>query len=92
MNPFTYKVTKTKEVLAIEGNFQSGKALEAFKRTIVRKEAKGIYLILNLRNVTYMDSDSYRFVRKFALDSEVIWNRNSHVYKRYIDYVSANIR
>lgn len=92
MNPFTYSVTDTKETITIEGSLQAGKALEAFKRTIARKEAKGIELILNLRNVTYMDSNSYRFVRKFALYCEVIWDRNSKVYDRYIDYISSNVR
>ena len=92
MNPFTYSVTDTKETITIEGSLQAGKALEAFKRTIARKEAKGIELILNLRNVSYMDSDSYKLVRQFSLNYDVDWDRTSIVYKRYIDYISSNIR
>lgn len=92
MNPFTYSVTDTTETITIEGSLQAGKALEAFKRTIARKEAKGIELILNLRNVSYMDSDSYKLVRQFSLNYDVDWDRTSIVYKRYIDYISSNIR
>lgn len=72
----------------IEGDFRSGTELEHFKNRVdCVTETTDDKIRLDLVDVVYMDSGSFRLVLQLEkLGHEIIWNDNSHSYYKYLDY------
>lgn len=80
---------ETKTTLTIIGEFRSGAQLTLFKsRTDIYSHEKILY---DLTKVIFMDSDSYRFIYEQTRKSyrEVKWDIDSHVYKRYQNWLEG---
>lgn len=72
----------------IRGDFRSGTELESFKNRIeCITETTDDRIYLDLVDVTYMDSGSFRLVLELEkLGNEIEWDQNSYSYYRYLDY------
>jgi len=80
-------VVRNEETLSITGDFRSGFYFENMKKELeelIECKIKEIDLIY----VTYMDSDTMHFIKKYDKTREILWDKNSMPYKRYMDKFS----
>ncbi len=87
-SPFKYE-TKRISTFIITGSFCSGSRLTEFGKLInAIKENTNDSIHLDLNNVFYMDSDSFKLIWNLLRDSKhsAKFNPNSWTHKRYLDY------
>jgi NTP pyrophosphatase (non-canonical NTP hydrolase) len=83
--------TNTPDTVLIIGDFRSGTQFSEFSRIFKRSVIDEKVKFLDLTKVMFMDSESMEYVnfldKNFHLD--VIWDKESYVYKRYQDYLEC---
>ena len=80
----TFQYIINPESLVIIGEFRSGYDFERTK-SLLFNVLNTNKIKLDLTRVVYMDSDTMNFVKKHPANLNIEFDKNSYVYKRYLD-------
>lgn len=87
MSAFTYTLENIISY-KIKGDFRSGLDFRQFEILCNITLLSGVKLDIDLFDVDFMDSETYRFVYELDKKNHTIrWDDSSHVWKRYKDWV-----
>lgn len=87
----------TTYTVKLEGEVRSGNDLAKIKFHIDRMSKKikdsSQRLVIDLKDVIFMDSNSYAMVREYELNGAILkFKANSHVKVRYSDWLESKVQ
>ncbi len=71
--------------IIISGDFRSGYYFEKHKEEIKRIAEESVFVLIDLDNVIFMDSDTINFIKTLEDEAQISFDTDSMVYKRYME-------